>query len=147
MPDSSQGPWVAFAVLCEKTIEDKLGRLTLINMVDQINVTPQQGQSAPDEPLAVPVRLIAAIGFKGGILKGPADIKLQITKPNGEAGPSMTVSALFQGDERGTNLITDLNLTLSEEGLYWIEVLVQEQIMTRIPLRLALQRVVFGPSS
>ncbi len=147
MPDPSQGPWVSFAVLCEKTIEDKLGRLTLINIVDQINFTPPQGQDAADQPLVVPIRLVAAIGFKGGILKGSSEIKLQFIKPDGERGASMGVSVLFQGDERGTNLVTDLSLTLNEEGLYWIEVYVQEQFMTRIPLRLAFQRVVFGPSS
>ena len=147
MPDPSQGPWVSFAVLCEKTIEDKLGRLTLINIVDQVNFTPPQGQDSVDQPLAVPIKLVAAIGFKSGVLKGPNEIKLQFMKPSGERGPSMQVSALFQGDERGTNLITEMNLVLNEEGLYWVEVYVQEQFMTRIPLRLAFQRVVFGPSS
>jgi hypothetical protein len=147
MPDPSDGPWISFAVLCEKTIEDKLGRLTLINIVDQVNFTPTQGQDNVAQPLAVPIKLVAAIGFKGGILKGSSDIKLQFIKPSGEPGPNMKVSVLFQGDERGTNLITELNLILNEEGLYWIEVSVQEQFMTRIPLRLAFQRVVFGPAS
>ena len=147
MPDPSQGPWVSFAVLCEKTIEDKVGRLSLINIVDQVNFTPPQGQDSADQPTAVPIRLVAAIGFKGGILKGPADVKLQIIKPNGEQGPNITASVLFQGEERGTNIITDMNLVLNDEGLYWVEIYVQNQIMTRIPLRLLIQRVVFGPSS
>ncbi len=147
MPDPSQGPWISFAVLCEKTIEDKLGRLTLINIVDQVNFSPQQGQDTPDQPLAIPIQLVAAIGFKGGILKGPAEVKLQIVKPDGDSGPSITASVLFQGDERGTNIITNMNMVLSDEGLYWIEVFVQNQFMTRIPLRLAIQRVVFGPAS
>lgn len=145
MPDPSQGPWVSFAVLCEKTIEDKIGRLTLINIVDQVNFTPTLDSS--NQPLSVTINLMAAIGFKGGILKGPAELKLQIIKPSGELGPSLTVSILVQGDERSTNVVTELHLGLSEEGLYWIEVSVQGQFMTRIPLRLAVQRVVFGPSS
>lgn len=146
MPDPSQGPWVSFSVLCEKFIEDKLGRLSLINIVDQVNFTPPQGQD-PSQPLTVPIQLVAAVGFKGGVLKGPAEIKLQIVNPNGESGPSMMVSALFQGEERGTNLLTNINLVLNDEGLYWIEVYVNSQFMTRIPLRLSFQRVVFGPAS
>ena len=146
MPDPSQGPWVSFALLCEKTIEDKLGRLSFINIVDQINFTPMQSAEA-EQPLAVPIQLVAAVGFKGGVLKGPAEIKLQIVKPNGEQGANITVSALFQGEERGTNLVTNISMILNEEGLYWIEVYVQTQFMTRIPLRLAIQRVVFGPLS
>lgn len=145
MPDPSQGPWVSFAVLCEKIIEDKLGRISLINIVDQVNFTP--AQDSVGQPLAIPIRLVAAIGFKGGILKGPADIKLQIIKPNGESGQNITASVLFQGDERGTNILTEMNMVLNDEGLYWIEVYVQTQFMTRIPLRLAVQRVVFGPTS
>jgi Family of unknown function (DUF6941) len=148
MPDPSEGPWISFAVLCEKTIEDKLGRLSLINIVDQINFSPPQGQEPEtDQPLAVPIQLVAAVGFKGGILKGTNNIKLQIVKPNGERGPDVTVAALFQGEERGTNVITNMNLILSQEGLYWIEIYVADSFMTRIPLRLAWQRVVFGPSS
>jgi hypothetical protein len=145
MPDSSQGPWVSFAVMCEKHIEDKGGRISLINIVDQVNFTP--AQDSADQPLAIPLRLVAAIGFKGGILKGPADVKLQMIEPSGKLGPSITASVLFQGDERGTNILTDMNMVLNEEGLYWIEVYVQAQFMTRIPLRLAVQRVVFGPTS
>ena len=147
MPDPSQGPWVSFAVLCEKTIEDKGGRISIINIVDQVNFAPPQGQDNPTQPINVPIRLVAALGFKGGILRGANDVKLQITKPNGERGPNLTVSLLFQGEERGTNLLTDLNLILSDEGLYWIEVYVQDLFMTRIPLRFAIQRVVFGPPS
>ncbi len=147
MPDPSQGPWVSFAVLCEKTIEDKAGRLSLINIVDQVNYTPPQGENLSGQIPALTVKLIAAVGFKGGVLKGPSSIKLGLVKPNGESGPTLTVSTLFQGEERGTNLLTEMNLILSEEGLYWVEVYVADQFMTRIPLRLAYQRVVFGPSS
>lgn len=147
MSEASNGPWVSFAVLCEKTIEDKDGRLSLINIVDQVNFAPAQGQEIPSKMPAIPIKLIAAVGFKAGVLKGPASIKLGLVKPNGESGPTLTVSALFQGDERGTNLVTEMNLVLDEEGLYWIEVFVADQFMTRIPLRLAYQSVVFGPTS
>jgi len=68
MTDQSQGTWVSFAVLCEKWIEDKFGRISLINIVDQVNVTPTQ--DGMNQPLVVQVSLVAAIGFKGGILKG-----------------------------------------------------------------------------
>ena len=95
----------------------------------------------------VTIKLIAAVGFKAGVLKGANDIKLALVSPQGEAGPSVTVSALFQGDERGTNFLTEMNLNLGEEGLYWIDVSLQNQLMTRIPLRLIYQRVIFGPTS
>jgi hypothetical protein len=147
MPDSSNGPWVSFAVLCEKVIEDKVGRLSLINIVDQVNYAPPQGENVSGQIPAVTITLIAAVGFKAGVLKGPANIKLGLMRPNGEAGPTITISALFQGDERGTNVISEMNLALNEEGLYWLEVYVADQFMTRIPLRLAYQSVVFGPSS
>lgn len=147
MADPSAGPWVSFAVLCEKTIEDKGGRLSLINIVDQVNFTPPQEESTSGQPPTVAISLVAAVGFRSGVLKGPAEIKLALTKPNGEAGPTLAVNTLFQGEERGTNLVTNMNLTLNEEGLYWIEVYVVDRLMTRIPLRLALQWVTFGPTS
>lgn len=147
MSDSLNGPWISFAVLCEKTIEDKSGRLSLINIVDQVNVSAQSAQGVPEQMPQVTIKLIAAVGFKAGVLKGANDIKLALVRPNGEAGPSITVSALFQGDERGTNFLTEMNLNLAEEGLYWLDVFLQDQLMTRIPLRLAYQRVIFGPTS
>src|SRR5688572_3173409 len=124
MSDSLHGPWVSFAVLCEKTIEDKNGRLSLINIVDQINVSATPSQDVPEQMPQVTLKLIAAVGFKAGILKGQNDIKLALLKPSGEPGPSITISLLFQGDERGTNFLTEMNLNLNEEGLYWIDVLV-----------------------
>ncbi len=147
MTNPASGPWVSFAVLCEKTIEDKAGRLTLINIVDQVNFSPAQGQEIPEQMPPVPVQLVAAIGFKAGVLKGPADIKLALVRPNGDTATTITISALFQGDERGTNVITEMNMNLTEEGLYWIDVYVADSFMTRIPLRLAYRRVVFAPSS
>ena len=144
MTDPASGPWVSFAVLCEKTIEDKGGRLTLINIVDQVNVSATQDQPAVEQMPPVQINLVAAVGFKAGILKGQANVKLALVRPNGESGPDITLSALFQGEERGTNIITNMNMQINEEGLYWLEVFVQDQLMTRIPLRLAYQRVTFG---
>ncbi|MEP6911989.1 MAG: hypothetical protein ABI923_04495 [bacterium] len=144
MPDSSSGPYVTVAALCEKTIEDKLGRLSLINIVDQINISPPQGTPAPEQMPQVSIQLVVVVSLKAGILTGQQNLKLTVVRPEGERGPSVTTPVLFQGDERGTNLITNLGLQFEKEGLYWIDIEVADQLVSRIPLRVLYQRVVFG---
>jgi len=143
MFEPASGPYVSLAVLCEKTIEDKMGRLSLINIIDQINIAAPQGAPAPEQMPQVAVQIVAVVSLKAGILKGTQNVKLSLVRPDGQIGPSMTTPALFQGDERGTNIITNLGLQFEQDGLYWLDVFVQDSLVTRIPLRVVYQRVVF----
>jgi hypothetical protein len=42
---------------------------------------------------------------------------------------------LFEGEDRGVNLIVNAAFEPDQEGLYWFDVFFEEDRVTRIPLR------------
>ena len=134
------GPYLGVAALCEKVLQDKDGVASLIRIVDRVTVTVS-GPEAPDEMPAVPLSYTAAIMLKSGIARGKYVVTLRGETPSGETMPQLSTPVLFEGDERGVNLFVNLNLQVKEEGLYWFDVLVEDAVMTRIPLRVMYQRV------
>jgi hypothetical protein len=100
------------------------------------------GPGAPNEMPPVPVNLTAVIGLKAGTARGRHALKLSIEAPSGlTVGEEATLPVLFEGEDRGANLILGMGLQLSEEGLYWFNVLFgdDERLLTRIPLRIVYQ--------
>jgi len=133
------GPFLATAVLCEKVLHERDNVVSLIRLIDRITVTA--GADAPEDLPPVPVNLVAFISFKAGMLRGKFSVTVRTHPPSGTALPETTIPALFEGEERGVNLQVGVAGTFNEEGLYWIEILVEGQTMTRIPLRIVYQRV------
>jgi hypothetical protein len=55
--------------------------------------------------------------------------------------PEQLIPVLFEGEDRGANLILALNMVVDQEGVYWFNILLEEELITRIPLRILYQRV------
>ena len=53
---------------------------------------------------------------------------------------------LFEGEDRGANLILPTDFEVDEEGLYWFDILVDDRLMTRIPMRVLYQPIASGSS-
>lgn len=139
-----EGPYLTMAVLCEKVIESKDGPLSVIRIIDRMTVSP-----GPDSPEMMPpaaAYLVAALAFKSGTYNGKMPISLTMSTPSklNEESHLASYRALFEGNERGVNLVFNLNLVFREEGLYWFTVKLEERVMTRIPLRVIYQRVQIG---
>jgi hypothetical protein len=47
----------------------------------------------------------------------------------------------MEGDDRGVQLTLNLGFLAEEEGLFWFEVFLLEQLVTKVPLRIVYQRV------
>ena len=138
------GPWLALAVLCEKAIEDKEGRLHLIGILDRLIFTAS-GDNAPEAMPATVVQVTAVISFKSGFAKGRYTVGLRPVDPSGLQAQTLTVPILLEGDDRGANVILGVNAQVAEEGLYWFDVLLEQRIVSRIPLRVLYQRTSYGP--
>jgi hypothetical protein len=137
------GPYLAAAVLCEKVLEDKDGVLSAIRMVDRFVITAQ-GVGAPQNMPPVPVNLSALIVFKSGDAKGSYSVKIRPVAPSGRFAPEISLPIFLEGDERGANLLVNLGFQAVEEGLYWFDILLNEELVTRMPLRLLYQRIAQG---
>jgi hypothetical protein len=59
--------------------------------------------------------------------------------------PPQTTEVLFEGEDRGVNLILNFQLE-ALEGIFWIGLRVNDQVLTRTPLRVIYQRVI-GPQA
>lgn len=57
------------------------------------------------------------------------------------------MTAYFEGEEKGQNVIVDMNVSFPIEGLYWFLVYLNEMKLTAIPLRVKYNRVVLGSNS
>jgi hypothetical protein len=132
------GPYVALAVLCERVIEDKDGVLTLVRLIDRITVNAG-GEDVPEELPPATYQFTAVIGFKSGSARGSYPVGIRPEAPSGQQLPTFTQTIHLEGEDRGANLIVNFGLTVEMPGLYWIDVLFRDEVVTRIPLRVIYQ--------
>jgi hypothetical protein len=139
------GPYVSVAALCESVLDEKIGRLSCIRFIDKIDVNfavmranAPEGTNLP--PIPIPPFLVTGlISLKSGGFKGKKSIKVNVIKPSGismniKGDMSETFPVVFEGGSHGVNLILNLTLQTDEEGLYYFDVLLDEEMVTRIPL-------------
>jgi hypothetical protein len=150
MPESnlpSTGPFLGTAVLCEKVLQEADGVISIIRVVDRITHSAI-GPEVADEMPPFTINLNALVSLKSGTAKGRFKVKIRPEAPSGELLPAIEVPVLFEGEERGVNLILQIAIQAEHEGLYWFDVFLEEGRLTRIPLRVVYQpQRVGGPTS
>lgn len=140
MPDETRGPFLAMAVLCEMAMQEANGVLSIIRVMERIQVN-----GPTPEMKAVPVKLSIVVVLRSGFYKGKASVAIKPIPPSNQEMKPIEASVLLEGDDRGANVIVNApDFPISEEGLYWFDVSVNGALFTRIPLRVLYQRV--GPS-
>ena len=58
--------------------------------------------------------------------------------------PPVTMSIRMEGEGRGTNITSLIDLPYRLEGLYWFNVQFDGQVITRIPLEVRYAKMVTG---
>lgn len=84
------------------------------------------------------------IAFKSGVYKGTLPVKLEIRSPDEEKIDGFSTDVLFEGDDRGVNIVSPMQFQVQKDGLWWIDVFLMNDLVTRIPLRVIVQRVSQG---
>jgi len=135
------GPYVQVACVCHTALQEVGGGLSVIRITDRVGVigTTPQMQPQPLQNLSLVVLL------KAGALRQSQRLKIVPVSPTGQNLPPLEMSVLFEGDDHGVALAMPLNLIATEDGLYWFDVLVEEQLVTRIPLRVVYQQAQMTP--
>lgn len=87
------------------------------------------------------LNLALFLSFKSGSARGSNTIKMRIESPSGIRLPEQLLPIFFEGEDRGVNLILALNMVVDQEGVYWFDILLEEKLLTRVPLRVIYQRV------
>ena len=131
MPEPSfGGPYVQIACVCQTALQEATGALSVIRITDRVGVIGTTPQMQP-QPLQ---NLALVIVLKSGALRETHQLRIIPTTPSGESLPRVEMSALFEGEDRGVALIMPVSLVATEEGLYWFEIYLEEQLVTRDPV-------------
>ena len=149
---ASTGPFLQFACLCEKVLQESDGVMSLIRVVDQVMQTAT-GTEVPDQmPPFVIENLKLVIALKGGKARGRYAVKIRPEDPSGSQLPTFEMAVHFEGANRGVNMISDLRFAVQLEGLYWFDVLFapgkghEDVLLTRIPLEVIYRPQKLAPS-
>lgn len=135
------GPYLNSAVLCERVLQEQDGVPSLIRIVDRLVVSGTVSETAF---ASQPINLVAFINFKSGKARGSHNVIIQQESPSGIRQPEARLSVLFEGEDRGINLVMGVNLVATEEGLHWFDIGLDETFVTRIPLRVVHQQATLG---
>ncbi len=137
----TEGPYVQVACFCEQVIEDKTGVLSLIRIIDTV-IHTQAGVTPPSEMPTFPYKSKLVLMFKSGRAQGRHELKLVPELPSGETESPATFTIHFEGEEKGQNIVIDFVFAFRFEGLYWFKVLIDEEQITALPVRVKYNRVV-----
>jgi hypothetical protein len=132
------GPYLITAVLCERAIQENDGVLSLIRMVDKItNTIAGPSPTVPDTMPPVSVNLTLVIVMKPGEARGRYMITVRPEAPSGQQLSEVELPVSFAGSpDTGANVLFGINMIATEEGVYWFDILLDGQLLTRTPLRI-----------
>lgn len=141
--DDVGGPFLLYAVVCEKVLVEQDGVNSLIRVVDRFTVAKPSAQSDENgQPTALPVLMITlTVAFKSGDAPGSHGIGIQYHSPSGKMG-QLTESDFSCSDEEdgGANIIANVLFPTDEEGVCWIDISLDGSRVTRLPLRIVYQQ-------
>lgn len=123
-------PYVTAALLCEKVLQEKDETLTLVRIADRVQYTIQ-GVPEGVRPM---VAIQGLVSIKSGPVTGDHTIKIVAEKPNGERKEVHSMPVKLLGKDQGQNIILNIGIGVDVDGLYWIEVVFDDELLTRVPL-------------
>ncbi len=138
------GPYLRAAAFCDAIVEGKDGVLSLIRVVDRLTVSVA-GQGLPGTMPPVVHRLKLVMMLVSGEARGTQPIEVVIETPDGIRHPGWAGTVLLEGEDRGANVIVELDYEFTLEGVHWFHVLLDGRQLTQVPFRVIYQRV--GPAT
>ncbi len=124
-------PLLAAAVLCEKVLHEKDDVASIVRIIDTLTITGEDPSLPPGF-----VALNMFLCFKSGDAKGTRKLTIRQASPLGDTEDIHKQSLDFRGNEQGVHVHCTIPMALKKTGLYWFDVIVNSETMTRIPLRI-----------
>jgi uncharacterized protein DUF6941 len=125
-------PYVTAALLCEKILQEKDESLTLVRIADRLQYS-LEGQGLPEGTKPM-ITMHGLLGIKSGPITGDHTLTLVSEKPSGHRKQVLSLPVKLLGKDHAQNVILNIGLGIDENGLYWFDVLFDEELLTRIPL-------------
>jgi hypothetical protein len=130
MPTNTK-PLVQVACICEKVLQDKDNVLSAIRIVDSFTVREPLPSSSAQFESGVDVTVLLAL--KSGDLVGDYEILVQLRYPSGRTKDVPSFPMSFKGGPSGSTLTAQLRVEVKEYGLYYFDVIWQDEVLTSIP--------------
>ena len=141
------GPYLLVACFCDNVVQRADGVLTLVNIVDRVNIT-MQGPTAPEVMPPTNWQSNLVVVLKAGRARGRYEMRIVAERPDGTTRAPAIMSVNLEGeDDRGVQIVTKMVATLDQEGLYWFRVYLADELLTKLPLRVVYARVTGGAAS
>lgn len=147
-PGKVNGPYLAMAVVCENVLEDKDGVMSLIRVVDTFTLHAQtlSGEPIPPAVMAYLPGSIAfqiVVSFKAGRARGRRTLKIIPKTPSGDIISETALPVSFEGEDEARGVMVRVTTTMSvkQEGVYWIDILLDEEFTTRLPIKVVFETV------
>ncbi len=129
------GPYLQMAVICERVLREQDGVLSVIRLIDRLTHTIV-GTEMPDPLPPVSYTVWFALAFKSGSARGRQTLRIVQEQPSGLRKDLLEHSLMLEGEDRGANLVAQAQTKFDQEGVYWFDVFLNEQFVTRMPFRL-----------
>jgi hypothetical protein len=129
-------PYLSAAFVCEKVLQEKDEVVSAIRIVDTLFVSLPKNLPADANP-AIPVTVL--LGFKKatpGTQPEKHRVTLRLNTPSSTLEPQTADLVFPEGEPAGANLIVNLTVPVKEFGLFGLDVLVDDELVTRVPFRL-----------
>ena len=133
-------PWVQVAAICHTALIENTGQLSVIRITDRVAVAGVMPQMQ-----AQPLQLTMVVVIKSGDMHGQYNVKIRCTSPTGQETMSQEIMFLFEGGDRGVQSLIPMAMVVTETGTYWFDVLLEEEVLTRVPLTVLYQRIQLPP--
>jgi hypothetical protein len=143
---ANQGPYLLTAVLCQSAQQDQYGAFNIINVLEQLVA----GTSDPNAPEKMPTFRFQgdlAISFASGKATGSRRLSIVPVQPSGDRLDPVTQRIDLRGGDHRATFISNVSMDITEEGVYWFDVSLDDRIVTRIPLRVRYERQYVEPWS
>jgi hypothetical protein len=135
--NESKGPYIKAAVFCERVLEEKDNVLSAIRIFDRSAAEIELAEDDEEVPgIEIRGHLMVAI-VAGESLRKQA-VTVRLLKPSGETVQLAEFPIEFGPDEdAAAQLILKLAIGVTQEGIFWFEILTEDAVRTRIPLRVS----------
>jgi len=140
MSNGVGGPFLQAALFCDKILTEQDGTLSAIRIIDRVFQTYRGPETIEGMP-SVKINISVLVSLKSGDFKGKKELKITPKSPSGLIMPGFSGPILFEGDERGVNVMLMYGFDTKEEGLYWFDVELDGELITRMPLRIIYQKI------
>ncbi len=132
-------PYVAAAVFCEQALEEKDGVMSLIRIVDRFAFRAEV-RDAPDPMPPIALSVVASIAFKSGEYVGSRTLVLRANSPSATVTPIFQIPVQFHGGTQGIYIKGNLSIRFNTPGVHWIDVLLDDELKTRMPIEILHER-------